>query len=228
MRKIFCSIALAAAASGVLGQEKVAITGILKDMKPKQWVYFNSAMSENATDSVQSVAGGFQMTVSIPADGGDMYVIHIGYNYEPGSYILVYMDKGNVAINGEGPMFKNAVSTGGAGNSALKEYETWLKSRPELAGREDLQKRARELFQKHDTTALKALQPQLMLMDSLHAVATVVWVVAHKSSPISAYLLGSQLSELEASKRAELFDGLTADAKKNAPANRSHWRPTGF
>lgn len=219
MRQLFCLVMLAGACSTAFAQEKVIVSGSISDLKAGTWVYCNPASSEKITDSALSTAGAFTIPMSI-RDGGDLYVVHVGRAYEPGSYSLVYLDKGDVAIKGDGPLFKNATKSGGAGNTDLQQYNTFIKERPELAGMDDLQRKMQELYKKHDSLGLQAAQAEYMKLDSLKGLATESWIRDHMASPISAYLIGSQLAEVEPDKRAELFNSLSPEAKINAPAKR--------
>lgn len=204
----------------VAAQEKVTINGTIKDLPAGTWVYVNPASVAKATDSVKAFAGSFVLTVSIPENGGDMYVVHVGKDYKPGSYTGVYLDRGNITLAGNGPQFRDAKATGGVGNSALNEFEAFIKARPELADQENLQKKAMTLYKSHDTAALNALRPELERMDSLRMVAAQEWVTTHASSPISAYVLNAELGQIDADKRASIFASLTPEAKQNAPAVR--------
>src|SRR5258708_31847993 len=87
-------------------QNKLPLQPFIKGMEAGQWVYVNPMGNSRQKDSVQTSAGSFQMTLSIPEGQGDAYIVRIGQKYADNSMLIAYLDKGTVEINGEGPLFK--------------------------------------------------------------------------------------------------------------------------
>jgi hypothetical protein len=112
----------AGAAQNVVGQPQnaigqppnnVTITASLNGLDSGQWAYWYSMGHSERVDSVKTTPGGFQIALQIPAGEGDGYILRIGKAYVENSLIFFYIDKGNVTIKGNGPMFKNVAVSGG-------------------------------------------------------------------------------------------------------------------
>ena len=93
-------------------QKNTVVKASIKDLAPGQWVIWYPLTDNLRKDSVQTVAGGFELSLDIPLGEGDAYVIRFGGPYVENSLELVYLDKGNVRIKGDGPLFKNAKVSG--------------------------------------------------------------------------------------------------------------------
>src|SRR5882757_2147421 len=209
-----CSVLLANA------QNQVSLRATVKGLEAGQWVYWNPMSNSLQTDSVQTTAGGFQANISVPEGEGDAYILKIGRKYTDGSMILLYLDKGNVELKGEGPMLKDIKSSGSKSIQDYNDYKEFTEKDPVLKGRADLYKKANELYAKKDSVGLAALEPELNKMDSIDKALTKQWIGQHPGSPISAFLLGRNLSRLPLDEKETILAKLSPAAKDNAPAKR--------
>src|ERR1700728_2873193 len=85
-------------------QKNTVVKASIKDLAPGQWVIWYPLTDNLRKDSVQTVAGGFELSLDIPLGEGDAYVIRFGGPYVENSLELVYLDNGNVRIKGDGPL----------------------------------------------------------------------------------------------------------------------------
>src|SRR5258708_10132051 len=119
MKKLIAFTAICIRAFLSKAQNKLTLQASIKGMEAGQWVYVNPMGNSLQKDSVQTSAGSFQMTLSIPEGQGDAYIVRIGQKYADNSMLIAYLDNGTVEINGEGPLFKEAKLSG---TSAVKDY----------------------------------------------------------------------------------------------------------
>ncbi len=220
MKKIIALMLLGPAFLLTQAQKNVTVKASIKDLSSGQWIYWYPLTDNLRKDSVQTVAGGFELSLDIPPGEGDMYIIRFGGPYVENSLELVYLDKGNVRISGGGPLFKEAKISGTKAVDDINAYNAYIKNSPLLKDRDSLYKQANQLYKKKDTAAFNALQPQLEAMDSTTNAVTKEWILAHKSSPASAFLLSFHLGRLELDKRAAILAQLSPAARENAPAQR--------
>jgi len=213
-------LTLLAAGMGLRAQNPVTIEGSIKGLPAGTWVYGYPRMNSSQKDSVQSEAGGFKLTIDVPEGEADQYIVQAGQKIQSGAFTVVYLDKGLVKISGPGPMFKDAVVTGGKAVSDYNAYEGFLKKAPQLADQDSVYRLANELYAKKDTTAYKALEPELQRLDSTRNELSKEWVLRHPSSPVSAFIIDIMLGRLDLDKREALFDKLTPAAKNNASGKR--------
>ena len=201
-------------------QKNTVVKASIKDLAPGQWVYWYPLTDNLRKDSVQTVTGGFELSLDIPPGEGDAYVIRFGGPYVENSLELVYLDKGKVRMKGDGPLFKNAKVSGTKAVDDINAYNDYIKNSPLLKDRDSLYKLANQLYAKKDTAAFNALQPRLGAMDSTTNAVTKEWIMAHKSSPVSAFILSFHLGRLELDQKAALLAQLSPTARENAPAKR--------
>jgi peroxiredoxin len=220
MKKIIAIMLFGPAFLLAQAQKNTTVKASIKDLSPDQWIYWYPLTDNLRKDSVQTVAGGFELSLDIPPGEGDAYVIRFGGPYVENSLELVYLDKGNVRIKGDGPLFKNAKVSGTKAVDDMSAYNAYIKNSPLLKDRDSLYKLANQLYTKKDTTAYAALQPRLEAIDSINNALTKEWILAHKSSPASAFLLSFHLGRLGLDQRAAILAQLSPPARENAPAKR--------
>jgi peroxiredoxin len=203
---------------GASAQKNTTIHADIKGLEAGQQVYYHSMMNSIQKDSVQTTAGGFTINTNIPE--GDAYIFMIGKSYADNGFTLNYIEPGRIEIKGEGPKFKDVKWSGEPCFTDADDYATVIDGDPVLKDRADLYKKANELYAKKDSVGLAALQPELDRVDSIDKAVTKKWIAAHPGSSYSAYLLSRQLSQLPLEERETILKGLSASAKKNAPAKR--------
>jgi thiol-disulfide isomerase/thioredoxin len=200
-----------------LAQNNTTIHADIKDLPAGQWVYWHPMMNSLQKDSVQSIAGGFTISMDIP--DGDVYIFQIG-PYKENSILFSYLEKGSVEIKGEGPMFKDAKLSGEKCLSDYEHYKAFITADPGLKGRAEVYKKANDLYAKKDSAGLAALQPELEKLDSTNKALTKQWIAEHKSSSVSAFLLSFELGRLSLDQKDSILKTLAASARNNAPAKR--------
>ncbi|HWK07637.1 MAG TPA: TlpA disulfide reductase family protein [Puia sp.] len=220
MKKTIAFTAICLSALVTKAQNQLTLHASIKGMEAGQWVYVNPMGNSLQKDSAQTSAGGFQMTLSIPEGQGDAYIVRIGQKYTDNSMLIAYLDKGTVEINGDGPLFKEANLSGNPSISAYNDYKEFTAKDPVLKGRSELYKKANELYTKHDSAGLAALQPELNKVDSIDKVLTKQWIGLHPASPVSAFLIAFTLGRLPLDDKEALLAKLSPAAKDNAPAKR--------
>jgi len=220
MKQIIVLIAVIFYTGHSLAQNNVAVTASLKGLEPGGWVYWYPISNSEQKDSIMTTSGGFQINLQVPEGEGDNYIIRIGKKYVENSLTFVYLDKGTVTIQGDGPLFKDAKTSGGQAIKDYKAYGDFIDASPSLAGRKELYKKANDLYSKKDSVGYAALEPELKKMDSTDQALTEQWILQHPSSPISAFILSFNLGRLDLDKKAAIFNQLSPAAKDNAPAKR--------
>jgi len=205
-------------ASLLHAQTNTTVTASIKGLEDGKWVYYRT-LAGDGKDSVQTKDGGFVIKTNIPEGEGNAYIIQIGSKYVENCMTFLYLDKGNVTLKGDGPMMKDIKADGPQYIKDYNAYNDFIKKSPALKGKEELYKKANELYSK-DTTAFAALRPQLEKMDSTEKALTKQWVLAHKNSRISSFLLSFNLSGLDFDQKESILNQLTAYAKNNAPGKK--------
>jgi peroxiredoxin len=207
-------------ALGVQAQPNTTIHAVIKDLAPGQWVYYNAMMNSLQKDSVQTTAGGFTIHLRISEGEGDAYLFRLGSKYADNSFAMAYLEPGTVELKGDGPMFKDAKFSGEQCLADNEDYQRTINADPVLKDRAALYKKANELYAKHDSVGLAALQPELDKVDSIDKALTKQWIAGHRSSAYSAFLLSYQLSRLSLEEKETILNTLAPAARNNAPARR--------
>ncbi|MBN8854591.1 MAG: redoxin domain-containing protein [Sphingobacteriales bacterium] len=200
--------------------QNTTIHATIKDLAPGQWVYYYSMANSLQKDSVQTVAGGFTIHFNIASGEGDAYIFRIGAQYVENSMMLLYLEPGDVEINGEGPLLKDVKVSGEPCLADREAYRKIADDDPVLKGREALHKKANELYAQKDSAGLAALQPELDKVDSVDKALTRQWIAGHRDAPYSAFLLSYQLGNLELDEKEKILKTLTPAARNNSPARR--------
>lgn len=219
MKKTIVLLAAILTTAAAQAQQNTTITATIKNLPAGEWVYWRSQGDDDRRDSVQTTAGGFTIKTNIKTGEADFYVIRIGKSYDDYSMTFYYLDKGNITIKGDGPMFKDAVFAGPQFIKDNNEYIAMLKQAPGLKGQADLYKQANKLYAEKDSAGLAALEPEMKRMRGENENLTKQWVLQHPQSGISASLL-SQLSDLPPDEKERIFNKLSPAAKENGPAKR--------
>lgn len=219
MKKITALLAAAFITAAAYAQQNTTITATIKDLPAGQWVYWRSQGNDDRRDSVQTTAGGFTIKTNIAPGEADFYIIQIGKKYGDNNMIFYYLDKGNVAIKGDGPMFKNATFSGPQYIKDYNEYTALLKQAPGLQGQAALYEQANKLYAAKDSAGLAALEPKMKRMQEERDSLTKQWILQHPKSGISASLL-SHLNDVPLDEKESIFNKLSAAAKENGPAKR--------
>lgn len=209
---LFVLTALAAPA-----QNNLIIKGRIKGLPAGQTVYLQS-FSAPTLDSAVTTAGGFTISTHIKPGEANAYTLQIGRRYASNHAMVLYLDEGNVTVNGNGPGFKDAKATGIPALKAFNSFQAEMNRSPALQGRMALYKKSSELYGK-DSVAFNALQPELRKMREAESAFAINWVKGHPSSPISAYVISQYLGRAvtQAEKEA-LYNSLHESARNNMPA----------
>ncbi|WP_257666333.1 AhpC/TSA family protein [Parapedobacter tibetensis] len=226
MKKTILSITLLAVALSGSGQQPgLTVTAHIKNLPADQWVYYREQGGNDRRDSVKTELGGFSLSIPIAPGEGNMYLFSIGRNYrDPNSTLSLYLDPGNLSINGDGPLFKDAALSGSPWVEAYSDFVATTRDKEAEA----IYQKANELYSEQDTVALKALQPELDRFSAKRQEKTIQWIKGHPASPISAWAIRMELRQLDIDEQEKLLDGLDETAKNNTPARDLAQRIAGI
>jgi thiol-disulfide isomerase/thioredoxin len=208
-------------------QNNVTVNASIKGLDSGQWVYWYPLTRSNQMDSLKTAPGGFQIKLQVPDGEADAYVVKIGKAYIDNGFVLLYLDKGMVSIEGSGPLFKNAKTSGDQATQDYNAYEDFIKADSLKAQRAELYKKAGSLGRK-DSLGQRAVMRELKKMDSTERALTKQWLLAHNTSLVSAFILSSRLIQLDLEvlgkpdpeETEDIFNRLSPGARDNAPAKR--------
>jgi peroxiredoxin len=193
----------------------LTIHATIKDMKAGNWVYWRK-ISDTEKDSVKTMDGGFEIRTSIAEGEGNIYIVQVGSAYTEHSMQLLYLDKGTVNINGDGPMFNKAKLSGSPFILDFNAYNDFMDKDSVLHAAPELYKKANQLYKDKDSTGLAKLQPLMDRTDSTKTARAKEWVAQHPASPISTYVLYFVL------RRSLNFDQLDSVLGKLSPAAKDN------
>jgi peroxiredoxin len=216
MKRIMTSfLMLLAFLAGSAQQPNLTIHATIKDMKAGNWVYWRK-ISDTEKDSVKTIDGGFDIRTSIPEGEGNIYIVQVGSAYTEHSMQLLYLDKGTVDINGDGPMFNKTKLSGSPFILDLNAYNDFMDKDSVLHAAPELYKKANQLYKDKDSIGLAKLQPLMDRTDSTKTARAKEWVAQHPASPISTYVLYFIL------RRSLNFDQLDSVLGKLSPAAKDN------
>jgi len=216
MKTALMTIAIVCTTLSAFAQQPgLTIRATIQDLPAGKWVYYREQGGDDKRDSVKTHAGGFSLHIPIHAGEGNNYMISIERNFEDANSLLfLYLDEGDLEIEGEGPLFKGATFSG---SPWVHDYNDFL----DAVGNEKivaLREKQADLYRRKDTAALDTIMQELMhiLMDRREK--TKQWVKDHPASPISALAIYQDLRDIELDEREVLLNGLTVGARNNIPA----------
>jgi peroxiredoxin len=211
---LFFSMSAAFAQAGT-----VTVNASIKEMPAGKWIYYREQGGNDKRDSVQSQQGGFTFNIDINEGEGNIYLFSIGRDFnDRNSYIVLFLDNGQVNISADSADFSNATISGAPSATDLQAYNDEMKSNETLEKAPALYAKANELYKQGDTAALKVLEQELDAIDSVRTALNKAWIAAHPSSPISAYVLARLKYSLTDSDLQETYNSLAAEATDNFPA----------
>lgn len=217
MKSTFLAVALLTTI-GAGAQNNLTVTARIKGLAAGQSVYWRS-LSNDVKDSTQTVAGGFTFHTHIPDGSANGYLIQLGPQMKSGSVILVYLDKGQMTLTGDGPGLQGLHYSGSPFAQDQADFDGLLKKDSVMAGAEALYKEANDRYAKKDTAGLKALQPALDKVRQTEESLTRTWIAHHLHSGYSAYLLKRNLSySISLAEQEKILDNLSPSARNNGPA----------
>jgi peroxiredoxin len=207
------------AATPAYTPDNLTVTARIKGLKAGEVVYWHR-LSGDHPDSAITTDGGFSFRQYIAPGEGDIYVIRIGKQAMVlGANMLLYLDRGQVDITGDGPLLNDTRLSGSPYARDLTAFDDFLEKDPAIKGSADLYKKAQDLSAKKDTAGINALRPAFERIDSVRAILCRQWITQHPASPISSVILKLYLSNtLKLTEQEKILDGLTAAAKDNIPA----------
>ncbi|MBS1919477.1 MAG: AhpC/TSA family protein [Bacteroidetes bacterium] len=220
MKRILIIIIVALSLKATAQKPNVFVNANIKGIKFGDWVYYRTLGGE-MKDSVKTVQNGFRFKLNIPAGEGNIYLLQIGKGYQDNNTSLVYLDKGTVNIKGKGPGFKDAKLSGTSSVKDWNTYNDFTQKDPRVNDADSFYKKANELYSKHDSLGLKALEPKLNYLDSVKTELSKQWVNEHLNSPISAFVLSFVLKyKLKMEETEAIMNKISASAKNNIPAKK--------
>lgn len=211
---LFFSMSAAIAQAGI-----VTVNASIKEMPAGKWIYYREQGGNDKKDSVQSKQGGFTFNIDINEGEGNIYILSIGKDFkDKDSYIILFLDKGQVNITADGDNFEGAKLSGAECATDLQDYNDAMDANETLKKAPALYAKANELYKQGDTAALAVLEKQLDAIDSVRTVVNKEWIASHTSSPVSAYVLARLKYSLSDSDLVATYNSLTASATDNFPA----------
>src|SRR5690606_4249807 len=114
MKTALMTIAIVCTTLSAFAQQPgLTIRATIQDLPAGKWVYYREQGGDDKRDSVKTHAGGFSLHIPIHAGEGNNYMISIERNFEDANSLLfLYLDEGDLEIEGEGPLFKGATFSG--------------------------------------------------------------------------------------------------------------------
>ncbi|MBS1744915.1 MAG: AhpC/TSA family protein [Bacteroidetes bacterium] len=211
---LFFSMVAAFAQAG-----NVAVNASIKELPAGKWIYYREQGGNEKQDSVQSKQGGFTFNIDINEGEGNIYIFSIGKDFKDrNSYIVLFLDNGNVNITADSADFEGAKLSGGESATDLQAYNDEMASNETLKTAPALYAKANELYKQGDTTALAVIEKQLDIIDSVRTALNKAWIAANTSSPVSAYVLARLKYSLSDSDLVATYNSLTETSTNNFPA----------
>jgi len=190
------------------------IKATIKGMNAGEIIYLKDSRFK-AIDSTISVANGFEFNFNIAAGEGSLYSLQIGRLLGFNDKMLdLYLDKGTVLIQGNGPYLKDARLTGPSFIKDLNDYHQYTRQNTTamfVTGQQLLVAR-----QNNDSIGVRKLSMQQRAEDSVYRQLTNQWIATHRSSPISVFLLSTRYFYNRIESREVLFKKLLPAAIDNA------------
>lgn len=220
---IACTLALGARAQDAVTatareKDSLAVTAHIKELKAGLPVYWRNLGSDHK-DSALTHDGGFEFHLHIGEGEGNGYLLQVGKEMKDGALTLVYLDKGQLILTGDGPLLEDVHFSGSPFASDQEAFANFQHQDSIMAGVKDLYKKAQDLYRKKDTAAFNTLQPALDKVRETQIALTKKWIAAHPSSPYSAYLLKRNLSfAIPLEEQGHILATLTPAALNNMPA----------
>jgi peroxiredoxin len=168
MKQLLYGMLLLLTATGYAQPYNTTIRGQFKHLSPGTWIHTqwydieHMALGPEHFDSVQYKADGFTIKLNIPEGGGNQMVMFLGKK----GGILLYVDKGEINLSSNDSTFNEVEITGSAFANELNNFHHLI--RDSLALQKGLGKKQQ---------------------DSLKKLLSLQWIDAHKSSPISVYIM---------------------------------------
>ncbi|HEV2482405.1 MAG TPA: TlpA disulfide reductase family protein [Puia sp.] len=215
LRILLLSVLLVAVVAAFGQQTNLSIHARIKDLKAGDWVYWRK-ISDTEKDSVKATDGRFDIRTTVGEGEGNIYILQVGATYKEHSVLVLYLDKGEVEIRGEGPMFDQAKLSGSPYIADFNTYNEFMDKDSLMRAAPALYKEANERYKNKDSVGLAKLQPLMDKTDSMRTVLSKEWVRQHPSSAISAYVLYFVL------RRSLSFDELATALGALSPAARDN------
>lgn len=189
---------------------KATITG----METGKKIYLKDSRYKEI-DSATSVANGFAFNFHIPEGEGSSYVLQIGnLNGLDNTTLPLYIDKGTILIKGNGPLFKDVQLSGPAFIKDYNDFHQFIK--PSVIAFGEVNRKMSAARKINDTIAIRQSGIQLHETDSINRQLTRQWIEAHRSSPISVWVLSTRYFYSTLEKYESLFRKLQPAAINNA------------
>jgi len=218
MKKLIPLLTVCLAAFAGRAQSIADIQAKIKGLPAGEWIYFYPLYDNLQKDSVQSTAGGFSLPIGLAQ--AQPYVIRIGAKAADNSLLLLEVEKGKTLITGKGPLFKDAVLSGTKAATDYEAYKKAVAADPVLKNRSAIYSQYNDLYRKKDSAGMAALEPMLKKLDSANQALTKQWISRHASSPVSAFLISFDLSQLPLETKDSLLKTLSPAARENVSAER--------
>ena len=215
-----CVISIQLCLSAFCQNNFVTITGHIKGLQPGEWVYYEKKVGGSEADSAATQDGGFAFRIMVPRNGGNEYMLRIGKSIENAKpVVLLYLEKGNVTIESEDTSFQNVSCKG---PQSLEDYQNWCQMRIQFMHSEEADSvyaKRMKLELTNDIEGLATLQLAIKRADSLGLILDTQWVHQHRTSPISAYVLYENQSNLSPEELETEMNSLPAISKNNVFAD---------
>ena len=195
-------------------QENVHIKAAINGLEAGKKIYLTD-WNNHYLDSTTSVANGFQLDYPIPEGEGNSFALKFGrLNGMPNTTLNLYLEKGTVTINGNGPMFNEVQLSGPSFIDDLNNFDRYIQATKTAL--HQLYPQIETANKNRDSITLSKLYAQTRQQDSLENRLTNQWIEKHTSSPISTYLLTSRFFYRRIETQTPLFKKLKPAAINNA------------
>ncbi len=199
-------------------QDNLQIHANIKGMDQGLKVYLTN-FQRLVIDSTTTVKNGFQLNSYVPKGGGGAFIIQIGKSLGlPNTQLILYLEKGALLISGDGSLFNNVTLSGSAFAKDQNDFRKEIEGNRRVT---DATNHEIERIRKAgDSVRLVKALKELKKLDSVNRVLTVNWMVSHKSSPVSMFLLSTSYFLGGIDVQRFYFNQLLPAAKNNALASK--------
>lgn len=198
-----------------IGQNYAIINCNVTGIKDGSKVYLVPTL-DGLRDS--SVVKNSKFQFKIPVSEGNIYTIRLTRDYEPYKWKEFYVEKGVINIESQNGSFRTFSVSGSKYAEDFNSYNKWLDSHDIFDKLDTISIMQKEAARNNDSILLGKSFREYKKVDSLRTVYAKQWVQDHPASPISSYVLFSDVRLNASVEELDVaLNGLLPEAKKNAP-----------
>lgn len=217
MKKLIVVFFLLVSALAFAQKPNTYIKGQLKGLSKDKWIYL-SGFGGGFKDSVQQKKDGFRFSLNIPEGEGDFYILQVDKTPSSGQMngVIIFLEDGNLQINGETALLKEAVFSGGI----LADHYNKFQNREKIFGLEELYAR----YAKADKSEKESLLEEIYALTDKQKNLDKEFVRKNKDSAAIVYPLFFSLRDRDnLSELDEILKEVDPKAKNNIPIKKMEY-----